>query len=145
MREVTMWKKKEGMGLGRRVLVTMAATVALVGVAASPALADSCANVSRPAPQGWTPATTYPAPLVQGGWVWLPSLTSVFGAGDFPPFWGKITPGTEDSILLNAPGSNGNFTNGKTVSLLGVSAICDGSSQAFIVRQTDHGIQTGCE
>ena len=89
MREVTMWKKKEGMGLGRRVLVTMAATAALVGVAASPALADSCANVSRPAPQGWTPATTYQAPLVQGGWVWLPSLTSVFGAGDFPPFFAR--------------------------------------------------------
>jgi hypothetical protein len=108
-------------------------------------MADSCANVSRPAPQGWTPATTYQAPLLQVGWVWLPSLTSVFGPATFPPFWGKITPGTEDSILLNAPGNNGNFTNGKTVSLLGVSAICDVSSQAYVVRQTDHGIQTGCE
>jgi hypothetical protein len=76
--------------------------------------------------------------------VWLPSLSAVFGQGDFPPFWGKITPGTSDSILLGAPGANGNYTNGKTVSLLGVSALCR-DSQAFVVRQTDHGIQTGCE
>ena len=145
MHEGSKSKKKEGMPLGRRILFTIAATVSLMGVAAAPAMADSCANVSRPAPNGWTPATTYQAPLVQGGWVWLPSLTAVFGPATFPPFWGKITPGTADSILLNAPGQNGNFTNGKTVSLLGVSAVCNVSSQAFVVRQTDHGIQSGCE
>lgn len=145
MREVTKSKKKEGMGVGRRLLVAVATTVALVGVGAAPALADSCSNVSRPAPEGWTPATTYQAPLVQGGWVWLPSLTAVFGPASFPPYWGKITPGTTDSIMLNAPGHNGNYTNGKTISLLGVSAICNVNSQAFVVRQTTHGIQTGCE
>ncbi len=145
MRGGSKSEKKQGMSLRGRILFTVAATVSLVGLAASPALADSCANVSRAAPQGWTPATTYQAPLVQGGWVWLPSLTSVFGPATFPPFWGKITPGTADSILLNAPGQNGNYTNGKTVSLLGVSAVCDVSSQAFVVRQTSHGIQSGCE
>lgn len=108
--------------------------------------AHPAANVSRPAPSGWTPATTYSAPLVVGGWVWLPSLSSVFGPNvQFPPLWGKIIPGTQDSILLGAPGSNGNYTNGQTVSLLGVSAICTQTSQAYVVRQTDHGVQSGCE
>ncbi|GAA2503241.1 hypothetical protein [Terrabacter carboxydivorans] len=130
----------------RRTLLSGVAAVLMVAVTATTALADSCANVSRSAPAGWTPATTYSAPLVQGGWIWLPSLTAVFGPNaQFPPFWGKITPGTPDSILLGAPGANGNYTNGKTVSLLGVSAICQQSSQAYVVRQTDHGIQSGCE
>lgn len=129
----------------KRSILTTAAAALLIGVTASAAAADSCANVSRAAPAGWTPTTTYKAPLVQGGWVWLPSLTSIFGPAEFPPFWGKITPGTQDSILLGAPGANGNYTNGKTVSLLGVSAVCNTASQAYVVRQTDHGIQTGCE
>lgn len=130
----------------RRTLLSGVAALLMVAVTASTALADSCANVSRPAPSGWTPATTYSAPLVQGGWVWLPSLTAVFGPdAQFPPLWGKITPGTQDSVLLGAPGANGNYTNGKTVSLLGVSAICTQSSQAYVVRQTAHGIQSGCE
>lgn len=129
----------------RRSLLTAVASVVLIAATSATAYADSCANVSRAAPAGYTSTTVYTAPLVQGGWVWLPSLTSIFGPADFPPFWGKITPGTQDSILLGAPGANGNYTNGKTVSLLGVSAICKQSSQAFVVRQTTHGIQSGCE
>jgi hypothetical protein len=129
----------------RRILFSAAVGIAALAATTAPAMADSCANVSRPAPPGWTPATVFTAPLVEGGWVFLPSLTSIFGPAEFPPFWGKITPGTQDSILLGAPGANGNYTNGKTVSLLGVSAICRQSSQAFVVRQTDHGIQSGCE
>lgn len=129
----------------RRILITIAAALAVLVAGVAPALADSCANVSRAAPQGWTPATVYSAPLLKGGWVWLPSLTSVFGPNaQFPPFWGKVTPGTADAVLLGAPGQNGNYTNGKTISLLGVSALCR-ASQAFVVRQTDHGIQSGCE
>jgi len=54
-------------------------------------------------------------------------------------------PGTQDSILLGAPGAKRNDTNGKAVSLLGVPAICQQSSQAFVVRQIDHGIHSGCE
>ena len=130
----------------RRVVLALASSVMLVVLSATAASADSCANVSRAAPAGWTPSTTYDAPLLQGNWVWLPSLSSIFGPdAQFPPFWGKVTPGTEDSILLGAPGANGNYTNGKTVSLLGVSAICNQSSQAYVVRQTSHGIQSGCE
>lgn len=130
----------------KRAFLATAAAGLLIAATATAAAADSCANVSRAAPAGWTPSTTYTAPLVQGGWVWLPSLTAIFGPqAQFPPFWGKITPGTSDAILLGAPDANGNYTNGKTVSLLGVSAICKGTSQAFVVRQTTHGIQSGCE
>ena len=124
----------------RRTLITTAAALGVLLAGAAPALADSCANVSRAAPQGYTPGMTYSAPLVQGGWLWLPSLDP-----SLPPFWGKITPGTLDAFLLNAPDQNGNYTNGKTISLLGVSAVCNTSSQAFVVRQTTHGIQSGCE
>ena len=129
----------------RRILFSAVVGVAALLATTAPAMADSCANVSRPAPADWTPATVFTAPLVQGGWVFLPSLSSIFGPVGFPPLWGKITPGTQDAILLGTPDANGNYTNGKTVSLLGVSAICRQSSQAFVVRQTDHGIQSGCE
>jgi hypothetical protein len=129
----------------RRSLLTTVASVVLMAATSVPAFADSCSNVSRPAPAGWTQTTTYTAPLLQGGWVWLPSLTSIGIPAQFlPPFWGKVTPGTSDSIQLGAPGANGNYTNGKTVSLLGVSAVCSQSSQAYVIRQTDHGIQSGC-
>lgn len=132
--------------LRRAFATAVVATIALAGVTGT-AFADSCANVSRAAPAGFSSTTVYTAPLIQGGWLWLPSLSAVFGGSttDFPPYWGKITPGTADAILFNAPDQNGNYTNGKTVSLLGVSAVCNSSSQAFIVRQTDHGIQSGCE
>jgi hypothetical protein len=126
----------------RKSLLT-AVAVLTVFAAPAAAFADSCANVSRPAPAGYTSSTVYTAPLVQGNWLWLPSLSSI-GATGLPPLWGFISPGTSDSQLLQAPGASGNYTNGKTVSLLGVSALCR-QSQAFVVRQTDHGIQTGCE
>jgi hypothetical protein len=123
-------------------MVSLAAGVALFAVPAT-AFADSCANASRPAPAGYTSSTTYTAPLVQGNWLWLPSLSSI-GATGLPPVWGFITPGTSDALLLQAPDQNGNYTNGQTLSLLGVSALCS-NSQAFVVRQTSHGIQSGCE
>jgi hypothetical protein len=130
----------------RRSLLTAAASVVLIAATSVPAFADSCVNVSRAAPAGWTQSTTYTAPLIQGGWVWLPSLVSIgVPADQLPPFWGKITPGTPDSINFGAPGANGNYTNGKTISLLGVSAVCNTSSQAFVIRQTTHGIQSGCQ
>lgn len=131
----------------RRIAGVALSATALIGAGAGAAYADSCANVSRSAPAGFTESTVYTAPLVQGDWLWIPSLSAIFGGttADYPPYWGKITPGTADSVLLNAPDQNGNYTNGKTVSLLGVSALCNTSSQAFVVRQTDHGIQSGCE
>lgn len=127
----------------RRLTVVLVTLAAALGIAA-PAWADSCANVSRPAPAGYTPGTVYQSVLMQGNWVWLPSLTAVFGQNaQFPPLWGFITPGTSDAQLLGSPGAAGNYTNLQTVSLLGVSALCS-PTQAYVVRQTSHGIQSGC-
>ena len=113
----------------------------LVGVAVlalpSLAFADSCANVSRaPGPCGTasTPACT--GPVIQGNWVWLPSVGAPIEA------WGFAAPGAADSVNFGFPGANGNYTNAKTSSLLGVSAICNGGALA---RQQTHGIQSGCE
>jgi len=101
------------------------------------ALADSCANVSRaPAACGFSCTSV----VVQGNWVWLPSLSNL-GLTDLPPFWGFITPGSGDSIQLNAPGANGNYTNGFTVSLLGHSAYC----LKGVNPDKSHGIVSGCE
>ncbi len=103
----------------------------MLALTAAPALADSCANVSRAAPK----TTTSSGPIVKGHWVWLPSIGVPVQA------WGFATPGTYDSQLIGKP--HGNYTNGKTESLLGVSAQCDPSKTTS--RQTEHGIQTGCE
>jgi hypothetical protein len=92
------------------------------------AFADSCANVSRAAPND-------PSTVSKGNWVWLPSIGG-------PPIWGFAPPGTPDSTLLGLPGANGNYTNGKTDSLLGMSNNCPPGSNT--ARQTSHGIQSGC-
>jgi hypothetical protein len=105
--------------LGRTALVT-AATGTILVLGATAASAHSCANLSRPAPAC---GMTCPAPVVDGHWVWLPSI------GVPVPFWGFDPPA--------------NFSNGATESLLGTSAIC--STGGVPARQTDHGIQTGCE
>jgi len=119
----------------RRVIVAAAAAAALAIPAA--AVADSCVNVSRaPAPCGMTCTD---GPVTDGNWVWLPSIGVPF------PAWGKAPPGTDDSVALDLPGANGNYTDGKTSSLLGVSAICLGRGNAQVARQNDHGIQSGCE
>lgn len=110
---------------------SLAATAALAAPVA--AYADSCANVSRPAPT----TTTTAGPVTKGNWVYLPSIDP-----SAPPLWGFGTPGTADSQMLNLPGQNGNYTNGKTSSLLGVSANCPPGSNTN--RQTTQGIQSGC-
>ena len=115
----------------KRFLIGLAAAAALALPAA--AVADSCANVSRPAPACGMSCTS---PVIVGEWVWLPSI-----GFDFPA-WGFATPGTADSQGL--PGQNGNYTNGQTISLLGNSAVCDGGGNAQNARQTSHGIQSGC-
>ncbi len=111
----------------------MVATLALPAVAS----ADSCSNVSRAAPK--TTSTTS-GPLTKGNWVWLPSL----GVPD--PAWGKAPPGTVDSQALSLPGANGNYTNGKTSSLLGMSAYCTNPTKPGANQTTkDHGIVSGCQ
>jgi hypothetical protein len=118
----------------KRLLVGAVAAAALAIPAA--AVADSCANVSRaPADCGMTCT----APVVEGNWVWLPSIGVPF------PAWGFAVPGGEDSVENGLPGANGNYTDGQTSSLLGVSAICRGGGNAQTARQGTKGIQTGCE
>ena len=116
-------------------MVTLAAVAALAVPAA--AVADSCANVSRaPAPCGMNCTA---GPVIDGNWVWLPSIGVPF------PAWGFAPPGAADSTAFGFPGANGNYTNGQTESLLGVSAVCKGAGNAQAARQQDHGIQSGCE
>ena len=113
--------------------VFVVAGLALPAVAA----ADSCANVSRPAP-ACDPGCT--SPVINGNWAWLPSIDP-----HAPAVWGFAPPGAEESTANGLPGANGNYTNGQTSSLLGMSAICNGGGNVDSVRQGSHGIQTGCE
>lgn len=116
----------------KKLLVSGALAGVIMAVPTA-AFADSCANVSRaPAACGMTCSS----PVVEGNWVWLPSI----GVPD--PVWGFAPPGATDSVTFGLPGANGNYTNGQTSSLLGVSAICNGGVPA---RQTGHGIQSGCQ
>jgi hypothetical protein len=80
--------------------------------------------------------------VTDGNWVWLPSLATLGIPGPFPPLWGFAPPGTPDASLIGAPGAGGNYTNGKTGSLLGVSNNCPPGNNPN--RQTTHGVQSGC-
>ena len=116
-----------------RLFAAAAAAAAALAIPAI-ALADSCANVSRaPAPCGFS----CPGPVVEGNWVWLPSIGAPF------PAWGFAPPGTPDSVNFGFPGANGNYTNGFSNSLLGRSVHCSPSGDPSS-RQHAHGIQTGC-
>lgn len=116
----------------RRRLFGSIAGVAMALIVTGTAFGSSCANVSRaPAPCGWTCA----APVIEGNWVWLPSI------GVPVPAWGFAPPGTPDSQLFGFPGANGNYTNGFTVSLLGHSAYC----LKGVNSTKSHGVVSGCE
>ena len=96
--------------------------------------ADSCANVSRaPAPCGFS----CPGPVIEGNWVWLPSI------GIPAAVWGFAPPGSPDSVNFGFPGANGNYTNGFSNSLLGHSVHCSPAGDPSSRQQT-HGIQSGC-
>ena len=93
------------------------------------ALANTCVNVKRPADKD-APFT------VKGQWV---------NVGDA---WLFVSPGTnvEEEFGVpgvHAPGENGNYTNGRSGSLLGVSAHCDTSKTTG--SDAHRAIQTGCE
>ena len=85
----------------KRFLITTCVVLASFGITAGAALADSCDNTSRAAPN-----VTGPGPIVKGNWVWLPSI------GVPVESWGFAPPGTIDSTLFGFPGANGNYTNG---------------------------------
>ena len=107
-------------------------------ILAGSALADSCANVSRaPAACGFSCTTI----VVQGNWVWLPSLTNAgIPADQLPPFWGFAPPGGPDAQILGTPGAGGNYQNGFSEWLLGHSAYCLKGVNA----DKSHGIVSGC-
>lgn len=118
---------------GLFVGATLAAAVVVPGTA----FADSCSNVSRPAPACDLSCTS---PVIDGNWAWLPSI------GMSEPVWGFSPPGAPTSNgLLGAPlpDANGNYLNqqGNFTWLLEKSAICNGGVPS---RQTSHGIQSGC-
>ena len=108
----------------KRIMLLMAMEALMLALVAPAALALSCDNVSRAAPKDADSS----GPIVKGHWVWLPSV------GEDEEVWGFFPPGTF--------GTNGNFTNGKTLSLLGNSANCPDPDSTS--RQTEHGVQTGC-
>jgi hypothetical protein len=109
----------------KRILVPVAMLAMMLLSAVPAALALGCDNVSRAAPKEDTSSS---GPIVKGHWVWLTSR------GVDEDAWGFFPPGTL--------GTNGNFTDGKTHSLSGVSAQCDPSKTTS--RQIEHGVQTGC-
>src|SRR5689334_9838611 len=125
-------RKSKGRIQMRRSLVVFSAVLLSLALSAQIAFADSCSNVSRAAP-----SPTGPGPVIKGNWVWLPSIGVPIDA------WGFAPPGTVDSTGFGFPGANGNYTNGQTSSLLGMSANCPPGSNAN--RQTTQGIQSGCE
>lgn len=117
-----------------RALAAVAGAAAALAIPAT-VLADSCANVSRaPAPCGFTCS----GPVIEGNWVWLPSIGAPVAA------WGFAPPGGADSVAFGFPGANGNYTNGYSSSLLGHSVHCSTSGDPSS-RQQSHGIQSGCE
>ena len=121
----------------RQLVVSVALAAAAFSIPLS-AFADSCANVQRAAPQ-----TTSQGPVVKGNWVYLPSIDP-----QAPSAWGFAPPGGADSVIFNMPGHNGNYTNGKTSSLLGASAHCPGANpnQGKAPQyQAGSGLTTGCE
>lgn len=123
--------------MSRRVLGIVLGAIMALSIA-STALAGSCANLSRaPAPCGFSCTTL----VVQGNWVWLPSLAVVGVPGPLPPFWGFIAPGGPDAVQIGVPSAAGNYQNGYSISLLGHSAYCLRGVNAT----KSHGIVSGCE
>jgi hypothetical protein len=120
----------------RRAFSSALGLLLALGLAGT-ALADSCANVSRaPAACGMTCDHV----VVEGNWIWLPSLANV-GLTGLPPVWGFAPPGAADSQLLGTPGANGNYLNGFSSSLLGHSAYC----LKGVNQDKSHGVVSGCE
>ena len=116
----------------RRGVFSIVGGLVLAATVAGVTLADSCANVSRaPADCGWTCT----APVIEGNWVWLPSVGADVAA------WGFAPPGAADSVNFGFPGANGNYQNGFSQSLLGHSAYC----LKGVNQDKSHGIVSGCE
>jgi hypothetical protein len=104
--------------------LTLAAGFALGGPVAT--FANDCHNVSRAAPANPDQFQ------MQGNWAWIPEAQA----------WFFVVPGSPLAAEAGTPDANGNFTNGRTDHLLGMSANCDPSKTTS--RQTTNGIQNDC-
>lgn len=128
--------------LRTKIAAASIAVAGIVGLAAGPAFADDCVNLSRntnPAQAtkgGKTLATPFGDVTVKGHWIYL---------GDT---WLFVTPGT-DSLLGGAvdtsglPGANGNFTDGKGDGLLERSGEASGGKRCAVMEK-GHGIAGEC-
>ena len=115
----------------RRRLFGITGGLVLSLIVAGTAFADSCANISRAAPDCHPGCA---APVIRGNWVWLPSIGVPFEA------WGFAAPGGTESVNNGLPGANGNYTNGAGESLLVNSAYCTKG----VNTDRSHGIVSGC-
>lgn len=123
--------------IGRRAAYVGVMAGAIVALTTGSAFADDCANVSRAAPPCGMSCT---APVIEGNWVWLPSIGEPF------PAWGFAPPGAADSVTFGLPGANGNYTNGQASDLLGVAgqhntSVCSTPNRT---SSTLHGIVSAC-
>jgi hypothetical protein len=87
-----------------RGLVTTAAAGVMLVTGTAGAWADDCANVSRAAPECGMTCTA--GPIVQGRWVWLPSVGVPLAA------WGFETPdrftdGKADALTAQGDAASG--------------------------------------
>jgi hypothetical protein len=98
---------------------------------AGTALADSCVNVSRAAPDCGLSCNE---PVIHGNWVWLPSI------GVPEESWGFAAPGRAESVGNGLPGQHGNYQSGFSESLLGRSAYCTKG----VNTDREHGLESGC-
>ena len=115
----------------RRRLFSLTGGLVMSLLIAGTAFADSCYNTDRAAP-ACDPNCT--APVIEGNWVWLPSIGVNFAA------WGFAPPGGPESVNNGFPGANGNYTNGDSESLLGKAAYCTKG----VNTDRQHGIGSGC-
>lgn len=119
----------------KKLLIGFGLGATIVAVPAT-AFADNCSNVSRPAPACWP--TSCNGPVIEGNWVWLPSI------GVPEPFWGFSPPGTPEAI-----NPNGNYQNNQGTStwLLAKTPYCQTGglvNPGATPRTYTHGIQSGC-
>jgi hypothetical protein len=132
--------------LRTKIAAASIAVAGIVGLAAGPAFADDCVNLSRntnPAQAmqgGKTLATPFGDVTVKGHWIYLEDPEG--------STWLFITPGT-DSLLDGAvdvsslPGANGNFTDGKGDGLLERSGEASGGKRCAVMEK-GHGIAGEC-
>jgi hypothetical protein len=108
------------------------------------ASANDCVNLSRKPGN----VSDQQGLVTKGNWLYLPSICGIFDPcteGTPPPLWLFLPPGAGFSGILDNGSFHGNYTNGVTDHLLGMSAICTKVPyQTNDPRQTDHGIQNDC-